>query len=100
MAVIPPSKRGALLKSEQASGKIALFRITKDAQKRMEAEVSKAVRSPNFATSAAVRQRLYKVLGAEYAKLDAITSAWVKSEATSTAKTWYAIATNDISEGI
>lgn len=88
--------KSALLKSQQTAGGKELLAVVASARKKIEARILEAAVAGNFATAASIRDRLYDGVAIEYTRLNRGVDDWTKQRSRTVAKTWHALAVDDL----
>ena len=88
--------RSKLLDTQIKQGKKQILALTVSARKRIENRIIKAVQEENFVKAATLRDGLYNGIRDEYVRLNGGVDDWVTKRSTQTAKTWHALAIDDL----
>jgi hypothetical protein len=97
MAKVPPkSKRKMVGVRERAKGIKRLAPVVLQSRNRINRMIDKAVQDPRFASSEAVRQKLYTDISNEYSKLQKGINSYSKSYSTAVARVWRKFAISDL----
>lgn len=84
------------LKRNMQEGFVAIQRILKRAQRTIKGTVAEFAGDKRIATSATLRDRMYKTLSGEYQILGSNIDAWTRDSVNQTARQWWRYAKTDL----
>jgi hypothetical protein len=96
MAKLSGKAREKLLLAQTEAGKREIKKITGQARKAVQLKIIAAVQSGDFVRAATVRDSLYRDITKEYIALNGGVDDWTKKRSKTVAKTWHALAIDDL----